>query len=179
MKRYPNYFGFSVSHTSRAPRPGEVDGVHYHFSSLDEIEAGIAKGEFIEHATVHTNKYGTTYAAVRSVQNQGKICILDIDIQGVQSVKKSNLDCKYLFVMPPSVEELEKRLRGRGTEKEEKIQIRLKNALTEMEYGRSPGNFDAIITNDRLGDSVHKLVDLVSEWYPSFDFSKPAMDGSD
>ena len=83
-----------MSHTTRAPRPGEVDGVHYHFVAKKDMEAAISRYEFIEHALVHTNFYGTSIAAVEQVRSKGKICILDIDVQGVQSVKKSSLDCR-------------------------------------------------------------------------------------
>ena len=81
MDKYPSLFGFSVSHTTRAPRPGEEDGVHYNFVEKSAMEAAIANGEFIEHAAVHTNFYGTSIAAVDKVKSEGKVCILDIDIQ--------------------------------------------------------------------------------------------------
>lgn len=81
LKEHPNLFGFSVSHTTRAPRPGEVDGKSYHFTTVPEMEAGIAKGLFLEHASVHGNFYGTSFEAVNRVSQAGKICILDIDVQ--------------------------------------------------------------------------------------------------
>jgi len=112
MEKYPKRFGFSVSHTSRAPRPEEKDGVHYHFTTMEEIDKGIAKGDFVECAEVHGNKYGTSNMSILKVKSEGKIPILDIDIQGVQRVKGSTLTCKYVFINPPSMEELEKRLRG-------------------------------------------------------------------
>jgi len=168
MKRYPTIFGFSVSHTTRNARPGEENGVHYNFVSKADMEAAIAKGEFIEHAHVHTNLYGTSFQAVEKVKNSGKICILDIDIQGVQSVKKSAIPCKYIFFAPPSMEELESRLRGRGTETEEKIQIRLKNAIEELNYGQQPGNFDAIIINSDLQTAIKETLSVLQSWYPEF-----------
>lgn len=97
------------------------------------------------------------------------MCILDIDIQGVQNVKKSSLDCKYLFVNPPSVEELEKRLRGRGTETDDKIQVRMSNAIGEIDYGNVPGNFDAIVTNNDIDATFKTLVKLLQGWYPELD----------
>lgn len=173
QKRYPHLFGFSVSSTSRAPRVNEVHGVHYHFHTIEEINHGIQRGEYIEHATVHTNKYGTTFKAVQSVQNQGKICILDIDIQGCQSFKASTLPAKYLFIMPPSMEELSARLHKRGTESEDKIKVRLANAVGEILYGES-GNFDAIVVNNTVEESVEQILKTLREWYPEVDFDAPA-----
>ena len=91
-------FGFSVSHTTRAPRPGEVDGEHYHFSDVASVKRDIDAGLFIESANVHGNYYGTSKAAVEAVQAAGKICILDIDVQGVQLVKKCGMDCKLSLI---------------------------------------------------------------------------------
>ena len=139
------YFQFSISHTTRKPREGEQDGVHYNFTTVDAIKKGIEAGKFVEYAEVHGNYYGTSVAAVQTVQDQGKICLLDIDIQGAQNVKKSDLDALYIFISPPSMEELEKRLRGRGTEKEEDIIKRLGNAQKEMDYGAGEGNFDCVL----------------------------------
>jgi guanylate kinase len=165
-KKYPTQFGFSVSHTTRKPREGEQDGVHYNFATVDGIKKEIDEGKFVEYANVHGNYYGTSVAAVESVQKQGKICILDIDVQGVRNVKKSTLDAIYLFVSPPSMQELEKRLRGRGTEKEEAVVKRLANATEEVEYGTGEGNFDRVFTNDDLDKTFEALVAQFQEWYP-------------
>ncbi|KAF9132011.1 guanylate kinase, partial [Linnemannia schmuckeri] len=119
---YPDKFGFSVSNTTRNPRAGEVNGVDYNFLTREEFLAGVARGDFIEHAEFSGNLYGTTVQGVKSVGDKGRICILDIDMQGVKLVKKTDLNPYYLSVQPPSIEELEKRLRGRGTEKEADIQ---------------------------------------------------------
>lgn len=100
------------------------------------------------------------------MQSQNKICILDIDIQGVQKVKVSSLECKFIFIAPPSMEELESRLRGRGTEAEDKIQIRLKTAHDEMDFGRADGNFDAIVTNGDLDVAYSEIISLLKNWYP-------------
>lgn len=124
---------------------------------------------------MHANIYGTTFKAVRDVQEKGKICILDIDIQGAQSVRKSSLDSKYLFILPPSMEELEARIRKRGSEAEDKIQLRLTNAVGEIEFGKTEGNFDAVVTNDDLEATVDKIVELFKEWYPTVDFSSPVI----
>lgn len=171
MDKFPKNFGFSVSHTTRAPRPGEENGVHYNFVEKTAMEEEIGKGLFIEYAHVHTNIYGTSIAAVEKVKSQGKVCILDIDIQGVQSVKKSTLDAKYLFIFPPSSDALEQRLRGRGTETEDKIQVRLNNATSELDYGKGEGNFDASVTNDDLEKCFDEIVSILKGWYPSIDLS--------
>lgn len=170
MDQYPDKFGFSVSHTTRGPRPGEENGVHYNFVEKADMEAAIANHEFIEYAHVHTNIYGTSIKAVETVRSKGKICILDIDIQGVKLVKQSKLQCKYVFISPPSIDELEKRLRGRGTELEDKIQVRLTNAIGEMEYGNTDGNFDSIIINEDLNTAVEDIVKLLAVWYPDHTF---------
>jgi len=109
------------------------------------------------------------YCVSPQIRSLGKVCILDIDVQGVQSVKRSNLDCKYLFVKPPSILDLEKRLTGRNTETAEKIKIRLENAVAELEYGAQEGNFDQIITNEDLDKSFVELVTTLQQWYPDLD----------
>ena len=171
MTRFPSIFGFSVSHTTRLPRTGEEDGKHYHFVEKEQMERDIELGEFIEYAHVHTNIYGTSIRSVESVRGEGKICILDIDVQGVKNVKLSLLDCRYIFINPPSVEELEGRLRARGTETEEKIKVRMRNSELEIEYGSEPGNFDAVIVNDDLEPSYENLLNNLREWYPEINFS--------
>lgn len=171
IERYPDIFGFSVSHTTRPPRPGEENGKHYHFVEKDEMEIGIKNGDFIEYAHVHTNIYGTSYKSVESVRMAGKICILDIDIQGVKNVKLSPLDCRYIFITPPSIEELETRLRNRGTETEEKIKVRMKNSTEEIQYGTEEGNFDIVITNDDLEGSYKILIDALKEYNPDINFA--------
>ncbi|RLM98416.1 guanylate kinase 1-like [Panicum miliaceum] len=116
MKDYPSKFGFSVSHTTRSPREKEIDGVHYHFTERSKIEKDISEGKFLEFAHVHGNVYGTSIEAVESVTDEGKRCILDIDVQGARSVRASSLEAIFIFVCPPSFEELEKRLRARYPE---------------------------------------------------------------
>ena len=116
---FPASFGFSVSHTTRAPRAGERDGVDYNFTTRDVMQAGIADGAFLESADVHGNFYGTSFKAVETVAADGRCCILDIDVQGVASCRKAGFDVgAYIFVGPPEVAELEARLRKRATEGE-------------------------------------------------------------
>ena len=119
--------------------------------------AAVAAGGFIEYARVHANLYGTSIAAVRAVSEQGKTCLLDIDVQGAELVKKTDLCARFLFIAPPSFDDLEKRLRGRGTETEDKIQIRLKNARGELAYMEKKDFFDAIIVNDDVEAAYAEL----------------------
>ena len=154
---FPDAFGFSVSHTTRAPRKGEADGVDYHFTSREVMQPMVAAGEFLEHADVHGNMYGTSFAAVRRVADAGKSCILDIDVQGAASCRAAGFDVgAYVFVAPPSTEELLSRLRGRGTETEEKIQTRVANASKEIERA-SKMWWDAWVLNDDLDRAFEQL----------------------
>ncbi|XP_024982007.1 guanylate kinase 2 isoform X1 [Cynara cardunculus var. scolymus] len=157
MKEFPSMFGFSVSHTTRAPREKEENGVHYHFTDRSVMEEEIKAGKFLEFAAVHGNLYGTSIEAVEIVADAGKRCILDIDVQGARSVRASSLEAIFIFICPPSFEELEKRLRARGTETEEQIQKRLRNAKAELEQGNSPGLFDHILVNNDLEACYERL----------------------
>lgn len=161
QKEFPDKFGFSVSHTTRAPRPGEVNGTHYNFVDKATMEKDIAAGKFLEHAHVHQNIYGTSFAAVRKVTAQGRICLLDIDVQGAESVKRSNMDAAYVFIAPPSMDELERRLRGRGTETEDAVLKRLENARIEMAKKDVDGFFDAVIVNDDVEKAYEALKDVI------------------
>ncbi|KAL5278955.1 GUK1 family protein [Megaselia abdita] len=158
---YPETFGFSVSHTTRKPRAGEQNGVHYHFVSAEQMSTLIGNDEFIETATFSGNQYGTSKQAVYDVQAQGKVCVLDIEIQGVEQIKKSHLDPVYIFNMPPTVEDLEKRLKKRGTETEETLAKRLEAAGREMAYGQAPGNFDIIVVNDDLDRAYEEFRNFI------------------
>jgi len=160
---YPNRFGFSVSHTTRKPRPGEVDGKDYHYTDVETITKQIEAGEFLESAVFSGNTYGTSKKAVQDVLDTGRICIMDIDSQGVQSIKKVNFDCVLVFIKPPSLEELEKRLRGRGTETEEAIQKRLNTSKKEFEYAEKPGSYHYTVVNDVLENAYVELRDIISK----------------
>jgi len=154
---HPGRFGFSVSHTTRKPRPGEEDGREYNFVTLEQFEDIIAANGFIEHAKFGGNSYGTSVEAVRAIAAEGQICILDIEMEGVKQVKKTDLNARYLFLSPPDMQTLESRLRGRGTETEESLQKRLKQAGAEMEYSKTPGVHDKIIINDVLERAYQEL----------------------
>ncbi|XP_050666310.1 guanylate kinase isoform X1 [Leptidea sinapis] len=161
LKDFPDKFGFSVSHTTRSPRAGEKDGVHYHFTTKEDMLTAIENGEFIETATFSGNMYGTSKKAVEEVRRTGRICVLDIEIEGVKQIKQTDLDPLLVFIMPPSIEELERRLRKRDTEDEEALQKRLETARCEIEYGNVPGNFHIIILNDRLNKAYEELREFI------------------
>mmetsp|Transcript_3748 Transcript_3748/g.4263 ORF Transcript_3748/g.4263 Transcript_3748/m.4263 type:complete len:377 (+) Transcript_3748:65-1195(+) len=166
-KRFPsNIFGFSISHTTRQPRPGEIHGQHYYFTIIGDMQRAIDQDKFIEHALVHGNYYGTSKEIIEVLQGEDKITILDIDMQGVKSVKRSAVAAKFIFIAPPSMIDLENRLRGRGTETEEAIQKRLGNAVKEMEYGQQDGEFDRIFINHDVESTVDEMIEILNEWYP-------------
>ncbi|KAL2464686.1 Guanylate kinase 2 [Forsythia ovata] len=161
MEEFPSMFGFSVSHTTRAPRNKEQNGVHYHFIERIVMEKDIEDVKFFEFASVHGNLYGTSVEAVEVVADKGKRCILDIDVQGARSFRASSLEAIFIFIHPPSFEELEKRLCARGTETEEQIQKRLSNARTELDQANSPGLFDHNLVNDDLETCYENLKKLL------------------
>merc|ERR1712001_295789 len=160
-KRFPDAFALSVSHTTRQPREGEEHGVNYFFTDRENMTKAIENGDFIETAEFSGNMYGTSKSAVETVSASGKICILDIDMQGVKQIKKTNLNPLYVFIHPPSVDDLEKRLRGRGTETEESLQRRLAAAKAEMEYGTLE-NFNKVVINDDIDKVEEELVDFLN-----------------
>ncbi|WP_428036816.1 guanylate kinase [Amphritea sp.] len=144
----------SVSHTTRAMRPGEVDGKHYNFVSMDAFDAKIKKGQFLEYANVFTNKYGTSRLWVEEQLQQGVDVILEIDWQGAQQVRKQMPNCVSLFILPPSAAELRKRLTGRGTDSVEVINHRMSEALNEMSHY---GEYQYLIINDDFNRALLEL----------------------
>lgn len=159
---------YSISCTTRAPRGDEKDGEHYYFLSKKEFKSRIKKGEFLEYAKVHGNYYGTLEDTVLYTMEQGKHILLDIDVQGVEQIRNAikGFDANHpirkgfidIFILPPSLEELEKRLRGRGTDAEDVIQKRLKNAKKEIEQARLYGYE---IVNDDLELAYTELKNII------------------
>lgn len=150
---------FSVSHTTRLPRTGEVDGVDYHFVSREQFEGMRDQGVFLEWAEVHGNLYGTSRPAVLAQLATGLDVVLDIDVQGAAILRKSaSIPAASLFISPPSLQELERRLRGRGTDSEETILLRLKNARTEMQ---AAVDYEYLIVNARLEQAIDTLRAIV------------------
>ena len=147
-------FGYSVSCTTRQPRKGETDGKEYIFLSREEFERRRARDYFAEWAEVHGNLYGTPLAPVERMLKEGRDVIFDIDVQGSQQMKLSLSVAVFVFVLPPDMEELERRLRLRGLDDEEAIERRLARARMEMEQA---GWYDALVVNDRLDTAYDAL----------------------
>ena len=145
---------YSVSATSRPMRPGEIDGVHYHFLDVDTFRNWIAKDEFLEYAEYVGNFYGTPKKYVDAAMNEGKDVILDIEVQGAIQVTSKRPDTVRIFIAPPSWSELERRLTERGTDTEEKIQKRLLRAKVEFQTAHT---YDYFVINDTVENAVEEL----------------------
>ncbi|MCO4772419.1 MAG: guanylate kinase [Deltaproteobacteria bacterium] len=145
---------FSVSYTTRPMRRGEEDGRDYYFVAPEQFDEMVAQGEFLEHATVHTNSYGTHRRQVESMAEGGSVVVLDIDVQGAAQVRATGADILFIFILPPSVAELERRLRSRATDSEKVIAGRLAVARSEMAQA---GLFDYVVVNDDLDVAASDL----------------------
>lgn len=156
----PN-LGLTVSATTRSPRPGEVDGVAYHFLSDEEFKKRVDAGEFLEWAHVHGHCYGTLKSEVDRLISAGQSVVLEIDVQVGLMVHKQYPNAILVFIKPPSFEELEQRLRGRGTEDEKTISTRLSNASREMEYAN---DYTVCIVNDNLETALSKLEEVFDDY---------------
>lgn len=153
--------GLTVSATTREPRQDEVDGVSYHFLDDAEFDRRVAGGEFLEWAWVHDHRYGTLRSEVDAPLSQGRSVILEIDVQGGLSVRGAHPEAVLVFIEPPSAEELERRLRGRGTEDEESVRRRLANARSEMECAP---RYDVRIVNDDLDRATGELARVIEAY---------------
>ena len=148
----------SVSHTTRPPRTGEQYGRHYYFVERAEFEREIAEGIFLEHAEVHGNLYGTSRTTVDGLLAQSRDVLLEIDWQGARQIRASKPECVSVFILPPSRPELERRLRGRGSDAPEVIERRLNNSREEIAHAHE---FDYIVVNDRFEDALADLRAIV------------------
>ncbi len=152
-------FVFSISATTRAPRGGEQDGVDYYFVSDDDFEAMIDAGELAEWATVHGRLYGTPRAALEAAALRGEHVVLDIDVQGARQIRDSVPDARLIFVLPPSVAVLMKRLTGRGTEGAGEVERRLRSALDELQ---AASEFEHRVVNDDLDRCLEQIEEIVT-----------------
>lgn len=150
--------GYSVSATTRAPRPGEIDGVHYHFHTRESFEKMIEEGAVLEYTEYIGNYYGTPRKAVEDMLADGKDVILKIEVEGAMNIKKLFPECCLVFILPPSMAELERRLRKRGTEDEETILRRTAQARNEID---TAVNYDYFVVNDVLEDAVDDLIAVI------------------
>lgn len=158
MEREPG-LRFSISYTTRLKRPAEVDGRDYFFVTREQFEAMAARGEFLEHARVFDNFYGTATSQVEGSLAAGQDLILEIDWQGAQQVRRALPECVTIFILPPSRAELERRLRGRNTDAEDVIQRRLRDAASDMTHWQE---FDHVVVNDDFDRALRDLQDIVA-----------------
>lgn len=149
---------YSISATTRAPRKGECDGRDYHFLDEAEFRRRIEAGGFAEWAEVHGHLYGTLHDALDSAVDSGKDVVLEIDVQGMRNVRKTRPDAVTVFIMPPSIEVLEQRLRDRGTNDEADIALRIANGRGEM---AAVNEYDYVIVNDRLDVAIADMESIV------------------
>jgi guanylate kinase len=148
----------SVSHTTRKQREKEVAGHDYNFVDIEEFKRLIAAGEFLEHAQVFDNFYGTGRAQVEALRNAGHDVILEIDWQGARQVRAAQPDCRSVFILPPSRRELETRLRNRKTDSDQVIERRLRDSIADMSHY---AEFDSVIVNDEFESAVRQLLEIM------------------
>ncbi len=149
---------FSVSMTTRAPREGEADGVHYYFVSEEEFLKNIEEDGFLEHASVYGRRYGTPKAPILEKLEAGRDVLLDIEMQGALQIKENYPEGVFIFILPPSMSELRKRLTGRGTETKEAIEMRLGNTLKELSYVEK---YDYLVVNGELEEAVNRVKAII------------------
>jgi guanylate kinase len=157
MKEDPTLV-FSVSATTRAPRPGEIEGVHYHFVTNERYDQLVAENAFVEYANVHGNRYGTLRSEVYERLERGENVVLDIDVQGALNVIASEKEKVSIFILPPSMQELRSRLTGRGTETEEAVERRLHNAVWEISQ---KDKYEYKVINDDLESCLRTLQAII------------------
>lgn len=150
---------FSTSVTTRTPRPGEVDGENYFFVDIDKFEDMAKNNELLEYAFVHTNYYGTPKEFVFNEIEKGEIVLVEIDVQGALQIKKNYKDAIFIFLIPPTIDELKERLTNRGTETEEEIKVRFENAFKELDF---VGEYDYFIINDKVEQAVSNIETIIA-----------------
>lgn len=161
LENYKNY-ALSISHTTRSPRQGELDGVHYFFQSKESFEKGIREGKYLEYASYVDNYYGTPRDYVAKQLEEGKDVLLEIEVQGALQVKERFPETVLVFITPPTAEALKERLVNRGTESDRVIASRLARANEEA---KSMGEYDFILINDRLDACVEQLHQLIQSMH--------------
>jgi guanylate kinase len=171
MERQPQ-IRFSVSYTTRKPRAGEVDGRDYHFVTQERFAEMVERGEFLEHAQVFDNYYGTGVEAVRTALGQGAQLLLEIDWQGARQVRARLPEASSIFILPPSRRALEERLRARSSDSEAVIQRRLRDARQDLERW---SEFDYVVINDRFEQAVEELMAIVEGRGSAWSADRPAV----
>lgn len=159
---HPDVFALTVSHTTRPPRPGEVEGRNYYYVSREDFASLIAQDAMVEYTEFSGNYYGTSKQTVADQESKGRVVVLDIEMHGIQQIKANkSLDARCVFIKPPSFEELEQRLRQRGTETEEEVQRRLRRAKYELDSADSAEVYDLVIVNDDLDRAFREVEKFV------------------
>lgn len=149
-----NNLRLSISATTRKPRPNEQDGVNYYFKTKSEFEELVKQNQFLEHAKIYNNYYGTPKKHVENLLNQGLDVLFDIDWQGARSIKQNPVNAVSIFILPPNLEVLEQRLRNRAADNEEAIQLRMASAQAEISHSNE---YDHIMTNDDFNDTLQQI----------------------
>lgn len=150
---------FSTSVTTRKPRPQEIDGENYFFKTEEEFKQMVEDDALLEYAHVHTNYYGTPKEFVFNEIEKGEIVLLEIDVQGALQVKKKYKEAVFIFLLPPTMEELKNRIIGRGTESEKDIETRFANAFKELDF---VGEYDFFVVNDKVEQAVHDIENIIA-----------------
>lgn len=150
---------FSTSVTTRKPRPSEVDGENYFFKTTEEFEQMVENDELLEYAHVHTNYYGTPKEFVFDEIEKGEIVLLEIDVQGALQIKKKYHEAVFIFLLPPTMDELKQRIIGRGTESEQDIETRFANAFKELDF---VGEYDFFVVNDEVDRAVSDIQNIIA-----------------
>jgi len=162
----------SVSHTTRPRRDNEVDGQHYHFVNRERFEELVSQGDFLEHASVFGNRYGTSRAQIQALLDQGHDVILEIDWQGAAQVRQRMPGCRSIFILPPSAAELERRLRGRGTDAEDVIARRLAESRGDIAHWQE---FDYVVINEDFEKARTELEQIILGGGEASDAKRPGL----
>jgi guanylate kinase len=162
MKRFPN-LRYSISATTRKPRPGEIDGQHYYFKTPEEFRRMLDAGDLVEWMEVHGNWYGTPRGPVEASLAQGHSVILDLDVYGKVNFDKAFPDAVGILILPPSLEELERRLTSRGQDDRDTINLRVRNAVKEMDFAREHGKYEYQVVNDDFEKALAELTDILEK----------------
>jgi len=159
VKKNIREIGYSISHTTRKPREGEVHGIHYYFIDVEEFQRMIKRQEFLEWAFVYDQYYGTSIASIdKELSSKKKDILMDLDIQGAKAVKKRFPDSSLIFILPPSVQALEERLKKRSKDGETNIALRIKKAIGEIQQCE---DYDFIIINDDLNKAINEVEAII------------------
>ena len=158
LAEFPQMF-YSISATTRQPRPGEVDGKEYFFITVEQFKTWLDEEKFLEHAEVYGNFYGTPSHIIEEKRNSGVDVLLEIDVQGALNIMKKCPDGVYIFLLPPSIDELCNRIKNRGTESPEVLQRRIKSATSEIAVGK---NYQYVVVNDTVDAAVEKIKAIIS-----------------